>query len=76
MHWTQELKIENARLRAALSIAREALLTIPQSRMDKERDFPHADPELGQVYTTCAREVMDRNRAALVRMDDAEMGAE
>jgi len=75
-HWTQDLKAENAALRAILADAILALGTIGQSRLDKERTFPHQDPNDGLVYTTCAREVTHLCDAARSQAMDrlAELG--
>lgn len=75
-HWTQDLKAENAALRSILADAIRELGTIGLSRLEKERMFPHDDPNDGLVYTTCAREVSNLCDAARSQAMDrlAELG--
>ena len=64
-HWTQAIRRENEALREALKTALCALTDIPQSRLDKERIFPHDSGEAGMAYRTCAEESMTRAREAV-----------
>jgi len=75
-HWTQELKQENERLRAALDYLQGEAMRIGDSRLAKEHRFPHEDPNMGLAYRQCAEEVCRLAREAVSRSHDIEMGAE
>lgn len=61
-HWTKQIKIENAALKAALDEALSALRSLGDSRLDKERICPWGG-EGSIAYTTCAEEVSRIGRA-------------
>ena len=68
-HWTKQLKRENKVLRAALDAAMDALIAIPEGRLEKERKFPHLDANDGMVYRTCASESLMRAREAVTAIN-------
>ena len=68
-HWTKQLKRENKVLRAALDEALDALVAIPSSRLEKQRTYPHQDPNMGLAYRTCAEESLFRAREAVAAIN-------
>jgi hypothetical protein len=68
LHWTQELKNENARLKAALEYLKSQMRLIPHSRFEKYRNAK--DTESTMAYRKCAQEVDRLSLAALHNVQD------
>lgn len=71
-HWTQELKEENERLKAALEIAKTALVQVPLSRWDKYAGAGWDDSTI--AYRKAVEEVRRLNDAALSQVHDVIVG--